>query len=231
MNGAAAHVRFQSSRPCRPGSRRQPREEEASTLPRLADAAVFIEGTAVTALWRAAPATADFQGKAAAVKTSTAVDDRKVQNGDNRKEMRRLLPTFGPALAVTVCLTTTACGVSPTVPSNNAPYSQTDVRLGTGVPAENGKVLTVNYSGWFYKTSAVENKGPEFDTSTGREPFSFTLGGAEVIEGWDRGLSGMRVGGVRRLVIPPSLAYGSQRFGPIPPNATLLFEIELLDVQ
>lgn len=140
---------------------------------------------------------------------------------------RKMLLAAGIAALVLV----SACGVSPTVPSNNAPYSETDLRLGTGVPAENGKVLTVNYTGWFYKTSAVENKGPEFDSSTGRGPFSFTLGGSEVIQGWDRGLTGMRVGGMRRLVVPPSLAYGSVRFGPIPPNATLLFEIELLDVQ
>jgi FKBP-type peptidyl-prolyl cis-trans isomerase FkpA len=124
-----------------------------------------------------------------------------------------------------------ACGASPTTPSNNAAYSQTDIRLGTGTLAESGHLLTVNYTGWFYSESATEHKGPEFDSSTGRGPFTFTLGGGEVIKGWEQGMTGMRVGGVRRLVVPPSLGYGSVRFGPIPPNATLLFEIELVDVQ
>jgi FKBP-type peptidyl-prolyl cis-trans isomerase FkpA len=130
-----------------------------------------------------------------------------------------------------ILLIVAACGASPTTPSNNAPYSQTDLRLGTGTLAETGKVLTVNYTGWFYSTTGTDHKGPEFDSSTGRGPFSFTLGGSEVIKGWDQGLVGMRVGGIRRLVIPPSLGYGSVRFGPIPPNATLLFEVELVDVQ
>jgi FKBP-type peptidyl-prolyl cis-trans isomerase FkpA len=125
---------------------------------------------------------------------------------------------------------TGGCG-APTEPSNNAPYSQTDLRLGTGTLAENGHVLTVNYTGWFYSSIATDRKGPQFDSSVGRGPFAFTLGGGEVIQGWDKGVTGMRVGGIRRLVVPPSLGYGSARFGPIPPNATLLFEIELVDVQ
>jgi FKBP-type peptidyl-prolyl cis-trans isomerase FkpA len=94
-----------------------------------------------------------------------------------------------------------------------------------------GRELTVNYTGWFYGESRPEKKGPVFDTSAGSDPFIFTLGAGQVIAGWDQGLQGMRVGGVRRLVIPPSLAYGAFRNGPIPPNATLVFEVELLDVQ
>ncbi len=127
--------------------------------------------------------------------------------------------------------TTGGCGASPTTPSNNAVYSQTDLRLGTGTLAESGRLMTVNYTGWFYNSTGVDRKGPEFDSSVGRGPFTFTLGGGEVIQGWDQGVAGMRVGGVRRLVVPPSLGYGPARFGPIPPNATLLFEIELIDVQ
>src|SRR4030095_95132 len=126
---------------------------------------------------------------------------------------------------------TGGCGASPTTPSNNAAYSQTDLRLGTGTLAESGHLLTVNYTGWFYSAIGTDRKGPEFDSSVGRGPFTFTLGGGEVIQGWDQGVTGMRVGGVRRLVVPPSLGYGAVRFGPIPPNATLLFEIELVDVQ
>jgi FKBP-type peptidyl-prolyl cis-trans isomerase FkpA len=139
--------------------------------------------------------------------------------------------TAGAALMGALAIAAGACGASPTTPSNNAAYSQTDVRLGTGTLAESGHPVTVNYTGWFYNSSTTDHKGPEFDSSVGRGPFSFSLGGGEVIKGWDQGVTGMRVGGIRRLVVPPSLAYGSVRFGPIPPNATLLFEIELLDVQ
>ena len=123
------------------------------------------------------------------------------------------------------------CSDSPTSPVNNASYSQTDLLQGTGTDAQTGKVLTVQYTGWFFNESASNQKGPQFDSSRGRDLFSFTLGVGSVIAGWDQGLVGMRVGGVRRLIVPPSLAYGSIRNGPIPPNATLLFEIELLDVQ
>ena len=123
------------------------------------------------------------------------------------------------------------CSDSPTAPSNFAPFSRTDITVGTGGDAVNGRLLTVNYTGWFYGESRPDKKGPVFDTSAGGEPFEFTLGVGQVISGWDLGLQDMKVGGVRRLVVPPSLAYGSTRNGPIPPNATLVFEIELLDVQ
>lgn len=123
------------------------------------------------------------------------------------------------------------CSDSPTAPSNYAPYSQTDLTVGTGGDAVAGRVLTVNYTGWFYGESRPDKKGPVFDSSAGLDPFVFTLGAGQVIAGWDQGLQGMRVGGVRRLVIPPSLAYGTFRNGPIPPNATLVFEVELLEVQ
>jgi FKBP-type peptidyl-prolyl cis-trans isomerase FkpA len=146
--------------------------------------------------------------------------------------MMRRLGLVSLAAGLLAALTgAAACGSSPTTPSNNAAYSQTDLRLGTGTLAESGHPVTVNYTGWFYSSSASDHKGPEFDSSVGRGPFTFTLGGSEVIKGWDQGVAGMRVGGTRRLVVPPSLAYGSVRYGPIPPNATLLFEIELLDVQ
>jgi FKBP-type peptidyl-prolyl cis-trans isomerase FkpA len=123
------------------------------------------------------------------------------------------------------------CDSSPTGPSNFAPYSLTDLRVGTGGDAVSGKVLTVHYTGWYYNSSRPESKGPVFDSSVDGDPFVFTLGVGAVIAGWDQGVAGMRVGGLRRLILPPSLAYGAVRSGPIPPNATLLFEIELLDVQ
>jgi len=123
------------------------------------------------------------------------------------------------------------CSNSPTSPSNSAPFSQTDVRVGTGADAVSGSVVTVQYTGWLYDASQPDQKGLQFDSSLGRTPFSFTLGAGQVISGWDQGVLGMKVGGLRRLVIPPSLAYGASRYGPIPPYATLVFEIEVLDVQ
>lgn len=123
------------------------------------------------------------------------------------------------------------CGDSLTAPSNSAPLSQTDLRVGTGADAVNGRVLTVNYTGWLYNASQPEQKGAQFDSSAGGPGFSFTLGAGEVIAGWDRNLVGMKVGGLRRLVIPPSLAYGGTRYGLIPQNATLVFDIELLSIQ
>lgn len=122
------------------------------------------------------------------------------------------------------------CGNSPTEPSSSAPYSQTDLRAGTGTDAVAGKAVTVHYTGWLYDASKPDNKGVQFETSVGSTPFSFSLGFGQVISGWDQGVPGMKVGGLRRLVIPPSLAYGTVRNGPIPPNATLVFEIELLEV-
>jgi FKBP-type peptidyl-prolyl cis-trans isomerase FkpA len=133
--------------------------------------------------------------------------------------------------ACVVLAAAAGCGSSPTTPSSTAPFSQTDVRVGTGDAAAAGKVLTVNYTGWLYDASKTEGKGLQFDTSVGGTPFSFTLGFGQVISGWDQGLAGMKVGGLRRLVIPPSLAYGAVRRGPIPPDATLVFEVELVGVQ
>jgi FKBP-type peptidyl-prolyl cis-trans isomerase FkpA len=135
-------------------------------------------------------------------------------------------------LLLGLILPVAACGDdSPAAPSDAAPFSQTDVRVGTGTEATGGRSVTVHYSGWLYDPDQPNQKGAQFETSVGRTPFTFTLGLGQVIAGWDEGVPGMRVGGLRRLVIPPSLAYGDTRNGPIPPNATLLFEIELLDVQ
>jgi FKBP-type peptidyl-prolyl cis-trans isomerase FkpA len=139
-------------------------------------------------------------------------------------------------LLATAALTTSGCGgdsgTSPTI-LPGAPYSQTDVRVGTGAEATTGRRATVNYTGWIYDPVAAENKGRQFDSSvgTGRTPFMLTVGGGQVIRGFDMGVTGMRVGGMRRVVIPPDLAYGSQGSGGvIPPNATLVFDIELLEV-
>jgi FKBP-type peptidyl-prolyl cis-trans isomerase FkpA len=128
-------------------------------------------------------------------------------------------------------LTGTGCGgsdASPTAPSANVPFSQTDLRVGTGAEATAGRRASVNYALWLYSTSAVDNKGQSIESGS----FAFTLGNREAITGFDRGVTGMRVGGIRRLVVPPDLAYGAQGSPPrIPPNATLVFEVELTGVQ
>jgi FKBP-type peptidyl-prolyl cis-trans isomerase FkpA len=128
-----------------------------------------------------------------------------------------------------------ACGgddraAAPTSPTPSVPFSQTDLRVGSGAEAVAGRRLTVHYTGWLYDANRADQKGQQFDSSVGRQPFSFTLGAGQVIRGWDQGFAGMRVGGQRRLVIPPDLAYGSRGSGPIPPNATLVFDVELLSV-
>jgi FKBP-type peptidyl-prolyl cis-trans isomerase FkpA len=124
----------------------------------------------------------------------------------------------------------TGC-TSATAPSSTQPFSSVDLTVGTGTAAATGNVLTVNYTGWIYDPSKVDKKGLQFDTSIGKTAFTFTLGSGSVIQGWDQGIVGMKVGGIRRLVVPPSLAYGSTRNNSIPPNATLVFDIELEDVQ
>lgn len=108
-----------------------------------------------------------------------------------------------------------------------------DGRLGTGAEAVSGRTVTVHYTGWLCDPSRGDQKGTKFDSSRDRnEPFAFTLGAGEVIRGWDEGVAGMKVGGQRTLTIPPAMGYGARGAGGvIPPNATLLFDVELLDVK
>jgi FKBP-type peptidyl-prolyl cis-trans isomerase FkpA len=141
----------------------------------------------------------------------------------SRNSLRGALACAILALAVAGC--------GSTAPTEPIPFSQLDLKLGTGTDAVSGKALSVNYTGWLYDASKTDQKGLQFDTSVGREVFGFTLGAGQVIQGWEQGVPGMKIGGTRRLVVPPSLAYGGSRNGPIPPNATLVFEIELVDVQ
>ena len=111
-------------------------------------------------------------------------------------------------------------------------YTQTDLEDGTGVMATSGKTAVVNYTGWLYSDSEADNKGKKFDSSIGRGPFSFRLGAGQVIRGWDQGVQGMKVGGSRKLTIPSNLGYGAQGAGGvIPPNATLVFEVDLLELR
>ena len=142
------------------------------------------------------------------------------------RPFRRLL-RFLPIAALAV---TAACAETPTGPSSGAPYSQVDLRLGTGAEAVTGKSIIVNYTGWLYDPTKPDSKGIQFDSSVGLTPLTFTVGSNQVIEGFDRGATGMKVGGARRIVIPPSLGYGGTRNNSIPPYATLVFEIELVEV-
>lgn len=114
-----------------------------------------------------------------------------------------------------------------------AGFSQVDLVEGAGPEARRGARLTVHYTGWLYDASRPDNKGRQFDSSSGGEPFTFRLGAGEVIRGWDQGFDGMRVGGKRRLIIPPDLGYGARGTpgGPIPANAGLVFEMELIEVR
>jgi FKBP-type peptidyl-prolyl cis-trans isomerase FkpA len=109
----------------------------------------------------------------------------------------------------------------------------TDTKIGTGATATAGKEVTVHYTGWLYDDKAADHHGKKFDSSRDRgEPFTFRLGAGMVIRGWDDGVADMKVGGTRTLVIPPSLGYGARGAGGvIPPNAVLVFDVELLEVQ
>jgi len=116
-------------------------------------------------------------------------------------------------------------------PSGVTDLQVVDLQVGTGAEAVTGALATVDYTLWLYQAGAPDNKGTLVETSVGRAPFSFVVGAGQVIPGFDRGVTGMHEGGQRRLVIPPSLGYGSSSQGSIPPNSTLIFEITLLRVQ
>jgi peptidylprolyl isomerase len=123
--------------------------------------------------------------------------------------------TFAPSLGVDMAaMTKTPSGLA-----------YRDVKAGSGATAAAGKKVSVHYTGWL-------PDGTKFDSSRDRnQPFDFTLGAGQVIKGWDEGVAGMKIGGRRMLVIPPDLAYGPSGSDPIPPNATLVFDVELLGVK
>jgi peptidylprolyl isomerase len=133
-------------------------------------------------------------------------------------------------VAVVVSPTTAmaqAAGASMTTPSG---LQITDTKVGTGATPRAGQICVMHYTGWLYENGA---KGRKFDSSVDRgRPFEFPLGRQQVIAGWDEGVATMKVGGKRTLVIPPALGYGARGAGGvIPPNATLIFDVELLDVK
>jgi FKBP-type peptidyl-prolyl cis-trans isomerase FkpA len=108
-----------------------------------------------------------------------------------------------------------------------------DVKAGSGPEAAKGQTVVVHYTGWLYDARAPGQRGAKFDSSRDRStPFSFVLGAGRVIRGWDEGVAGMKVGGQRTLIIPPDMAYGSRGAGNvIPPDATLIFDVELLEIK
>jgi FKBP-type peptidyl-prolyl cis-trans isomerase len=122
----------------------------------------------------------------------------------------------------------------PTTEKNSmAQLIKNDIKQGTGAEAVSGKNVSVHYTGWLYDEAAPEHKGKKFDSSRDRnEPFEFSLGAGMVIQGWDQGVVGMKIGGQRTLIIPAEMGYGKRGAGGvIPPNATLVFDVELLAVK
>lgn len=135
-------------------------------------------------------------------------------------------------------IATTACSEKDAPPqptmekSSMSELIKTDVKLGDGAEAVAGHGVTVHYTGWLYDAAAPNHQGKKFDSSRDRnEPFDFPLGAGRVIKGWDQGVEGMKVGGQRTLTIPAEMGYGARGAGGvIPPNATLVFDVELLAV-
>ncbi|CAK0781019.1 Peptidyl-prolyl cis-trans isomerase [Gammaproteobacteria bacterium] len=149
---------------------------------------------------------------------------------------RRALSFLLAVLSIVGISLTTACS-KPAAPkmetSSMTELVKTDVKLGEGEVATTGKSVTVHYTGWLYDKDAPNHHGKKFDSSRDRnEPFVFPLGAGQVISGWDQGVAGMKVGGQRTLTIPAELGYGARGAGRvIPPNATLVFDVELLGVR
>ena len=140
-----------------------------------------------------------------------------------------------PASETPAAASETPAAASAPAPTGTEPMAMQKIEIapGTGPEIKAGQNALVHYTGWLYDAAAPENKGKKFDSSVDRnEPFEFPLGGGMVIKGWDEGVAGMKVGGKRRLVIPPDMGYGaSGAGGVIPPGATLVFDVELVEIR
>tara|TARA_B100000035_G_scaffold286426_1_gene270709 strand:- start:1587 stop:2033 length:447 start_codon:yes stop_codon:yes gene_type:complete len=139
-----------------------------------------------------------------------------------------LLLSFGSIWAIDITLENTS-----KEESKMTEFNTVDTKLGEGREAEKGLTITVHYSGWIYDENEDKKKGNKFDSSKDRnEPFTFVLGVGQVIKGWDDGFAGMKIGGKRTIIIPSEMGYGSRGAGNvIPPNADLIFDVELLGIQ
>jgi len=144
---------------------------------------------------------------------------------------KSLMPVMlAAALAAPVTTTSSIAQTAGTTMTTPTGLQITDTKVGTGATPKTGQICVMHYTGWLYQNGA---KGQKFDSSVDHgQPFEFPIGTHRVIAGWDEGVATMKVGGKRTLVIPPALGYGARGAGGvIPPNATLIFEVELLDVK
>ncbi len=145
------------------------------------------------------------------------------------------MPRLAALLFLLPTLLLAACQGPEGIPPGGsvAELQRIDDRVGAGATATSGSEVTVHFTGWLYDERAPDKRGTKFDSSrTRNEPFTFLLGAGQVIRGWDDGVAGMRVGGRRTLLIPSGYGYGRRGAGGvIPPNASLVFEVELLDVK
>jgi FKBP-type peptidyl-prolyl cis-trans isomerase FkpA len=142
--------------------------------------------------------------------------------------------TLFAALLLSTAVAHAQTTANPAAVSSAPKVEITDVVVGTGAEATLGSTVYMNYTGWLFKPFATKQHGKKFDSSldAGRTPLDFQLGAGRVIKGWEQGIVGMKVGGKRTLIIPASLAYGAKGAGgDIPPNADLIFDVELMDVK
>jgi peptidylprolyl isomerase len=170
-----------------------------------------------------------------------SLSDRVLYDGEDEEEqgmvtnrpsiLTVLVAVAALSGAASIVVTTTAAGQEvPKTMTTASGLKIIDTKVGTGVSPKPGQICVMHYTGWLYQNGA---KGQKFDSSVDRgRPFEFPIGRQRVIAGWDEGVASMKVGGKRTLIIPPELGYGARGAGGvIPPNATLLFEVELLDVK
>jgi FKBP-type peptidyl-prolyl cis-trans isomerase FkpA len=171
-----------------------------------------------------------MRGKSLALATTAALAALAL-SACSRGEKPASEAASAPAAEVAAAETPATPAETTPTGSENMALQKTDLAPGTGAEISSGQTALVHYTGWLYDAAAPDNKGKQFDSSVGGEPFEFPLGAGRVIAGWDQGVVGMKVGGKRRLVIPPVMGYGERGAGGvIPPNATLVFDVELVEI-
>ena len=151
---------------------------------------------------------------------------------NSSKAGSELKPLNNAKASAKAAATKTSDAKAETFPATVTELISRDRSVGTGDAAVSGQAVAVQYTGWIYDPSKPDGKGAKFDSSRDHPPlpFSFMLGAGRVIKGWDQGVAGMKPKGTRTLIIPPQMAYGERNVGPIPPNSTLIFDVELVDI-